>query len=422
MLSAFRRSYAATALGLLLWIGVSSRAFAQGKNLAYYLEQGKQNSPLLKDYQNQVTAARIDSQRLRAAYGPQVNGVSNNSYAPLIRGIGYDAAITNGAQVSALVSASKELNGKKNLDNQLRGIDLQNQGLRNTSRISEQDLKRSIAAQYITTYGDWEQYRFNDHVLQLLKEEEVILKKLAQTGTYRQTDYLTFLVTLQQQELLLKQLRGQYQYNFAQLNYLCGVTDTTFTPMEDPALHIDHLPALENTVFFRQFEIDSLKLRNSDKSIDLLYRPKINLYTDGGFNSTLAIDPYKNFGVSAGLNLVVPIYDGHQRKMQHDKVAIAEATRKNYQDFFSRQYYQQLQQLAQQLGTTMELIDQASKQISYAEGLMEANKALLVHGDVRIADYVIAINNYLNAKNIITQNIVNKYQLINQINYWNSAN
>ena len=81
-----------------------------------------------------------------------------------------------------------------------------------------------------------------------------------------------------------------------------------------------------------------------------------------------------------------------------------------------------MQQLTQQLGTTMELIDQASKQISYAEGLMEANKALLVHGDVRIADYVIAINSYLNATNIITQNIVNKYQLINQINYWNSAN
>jgi hypothetical protein len=41
-------------------------------------------------------------------------------------------------------------------------------------------------------------------------------------------------------------------------------------------------------------------------------------------------------------------------------------------------------------------------------------------GDARIADYVIAINNYLNAKNIITQNTINKLQLISQINYWNS--
>jgi S1-C subfamily serine protease len=43
----------------------------------------------------------------------------------------------------------------------------------------------------------------------------------------------------------------------------------------------------------------------------------------------------------------------------------------------------------------------------------------LVTGDVRIADYIIAIGNYLNAKNIITQNTINKLQIINQVNYWN---
>ncbi|MFB6456880.1 TolC family protein [Chitinophaga sp. Hz27] len=406
----------------LLLIFFFITTYAQEKDLHYYLDQGKQNSPLLKDYQNQVKAAQIDSMRLRGAYGPQVNGISNNTYAPVIHGYGYDNAITNGGQVTALVTATKELNGKKNLNNQLYGIDLQNQGLRITARISEQDLKKNIVAQYIITYGDWEQYCFNNSVLQLLREEEVILKKLTQTGTYRQTDYLTFLVTLQQQELLLKQLRAQYQNNFGQLNYLCGIIDTAFTPIVDPALRIDHLPSLENTVFYRQFEIDSLKLRNTDAAIDLSYRLRINLYTDGGFNSTLALDPYKNFGVSTGISLAIPIYDGKQRKLQHNKVAISEETRKNYQEFFSHQYYQQIQQLLQQLASTFELIEQATKQIHYADGLMQANKALLVHGDVRIADYVIAINNYLNAKNIITQNIVYKYQLINQINYWNSAN
>lgn len=407
---------------LLLIVFLSVRAICQEKDLGFYVEKAKQNSPLLKDYQNQIRAAGIDSLRLRAAYGPQVNGVSTSTYAPLIHGYGYDNAITNGAQVNALVSASKELNGKKNLRNQLQGIDIQNQGTRNTAKISEQDLKKSIIAQYIIAYGDWAQYSFNNEVLSLLKEEEVILKKLTQTGTYKQIDYLTFLVTLRQQELLLKQLRAQYANNYAQLNYLSGLTDTSFTPLPDPALRIEHLPGLENTVFYRQFIIDSLQLRNADAAVNLAYRPKINLFGDGGFNSTLAIDPYKNVGVSAGLSLVVPIYDGRQRKMQHDKIAISEETRKNYQDFFSRQYNQQVQQLLQQLTAAQQLIDDARTQITYADGLMQANKLLLVHGDVRIADYVIAINNYLNTKNVITQNIVNKYQLINQINYWNSTN
>ncbi|SEW39989.1 TolC family protein [Chitinophaga arvensicola] len=405
---------------LLLFFSV--QVFAQERNLSYYLEQGKQNSPLLKDYQNQLLAAKIDSQRLRAAYGTQVNGVSNNTYAPLIHGIGYDNAITNGGQVSALVTATKELNGRKWLGNQLQGIHIQNQGTANTAKISEQELKKNISAQYITAYGDWAQYSFNTEVLSLLKEEEMILKKLTQTGTYKQVDYLTFLVTMQRQELLAGQILAQYQLDFAQLNYLSGIADTSFSPIADPAPVMEHLPSLENTVFYQQFQIDSLQLKNTDAGINLAYRPKINLYTDGGFNSTLAVDPYKNWGISAGLSLVIPIYDGRQRKMQHDEVAISEDTRKNYQDFFSRQYHQQIRQLLQQLQSAQQLIERAGKQLTYAEGLMQANKQLLVKGDVRIADYVIAINNYLDAKNIITQNIINKYQLINQVNYWNSVN
>jgi len=84
------------------------------------------------------------------------------------------------------------------------------------------------------------------------------------------------------------------------------------------------------------------------------------------------------------------------------------------------QYNQQVAQLVQQLNSTQELINETSNQLKYTEALMEANKKLMATGDARIADYVIAINNYLNAKNIITQNTINKLQLISQINYWNS--
>jgi hypothetical protein len=72
-----------------------------------------------------------------------------------------------------------------------------------------------------------------------------------------------------------------------------------------------------------------------------------------------------------------------------------------------------------QLQSTQELIDQINKQIKYSEGLIQVNTKLLVTGDVRIADLIIALNNYLTAKNLLTQNTVNRLQLINQINYWN---
>ena len=253
----------------------------------------------------------------------------------------------------------------------------------------------------------------------LLKKEEIILKELAEKGIYRQTDYLTFLVTIQQQEIQISEIKMQYQNEFATLNYLSGNVDTSFTSLAAPTLDPIQIPGLENTVFYQQFFIDSMKLRNSDVQIDFAYKPKVNLYADGGYVSSLMYLPYKNFGVSAGVNITVPIYDGHQKKMQHDKIAIAEETRQQYRDFFKTQHDQQIAQLLQQLQSTQQLIDQTSGQLRYTQGLIDANKKLLETGDARIADYIIAIGNYLSARNIITQNTVNKMQIINQLNYWN---
>lgn len=105
--------------------------------------------------------------------------------------------------------------------------------------------------------------------------------------------------------------------------------------------------------------------------------------------------------------------------MQHDKVAIAEQTRQQYRDYFKTQYNQQIAQLIQQLQAADEVIAEAKDQLKYSEGLIQANRKLMTTGDARIADYIIALNNYLNAQNVITQNTTNKLQIINQINYWN---
>jgi hypothetical protein len=105
--------------------------------------------------------------------------------------------------------------------------------------------------------------------------------------------------------------------------------------------------------------------------------------------------------------------------MQHDKVQIDELNRRQSQDFFKTQYDQQIAQLFQQLNTSEKLISQSNNQVKYAEALIDANRKLMSTGDAKIADYIIAIGNYLNAKNAITLNTVNRYQIIIQINYWN---
>jgi outer membrane protein TolC len=373
----------------------------------------------LKDYQNQLQSTRYDSLLIRAVYKPQVTGNTINSYAPVIKGIGYDAAITNGANFSTLIGVNKQLSNKKLLNAQFQNIQLQNELLHNTSAISEQDLKKAIIAQYITTYGDLQQLNFNRAVTDLLSKEEGILKKLTEKNVYKQADYLTFLVTLQQQTLFAKQLTIQYQNDFATLNYLSGVSDTAFVLLNDPAINLNPLPEITQSVFFKKYEIDSLKLNNDRALINTAYQPKINLFADGGYNSSLAYKAYKNFGTSVGISASIPIYDGKQKQLQYSKISLAEKSRSGYQDFFLRQYNQQVKQLMQQLAATDELIAAINNQVKYSDALIEADGKLMQAGELRVADYVIAINNYLNVKNQLTQNMINRLQIINQINYWN---
>ncbi|PSL24437.1 TolC family protein [Chitinophaga ginsengisoli] len=404
---------------LLLLLLFSVITTAQKKTIDFYLQQALSNSPLLKDYQNQVASNTIDSERLKASYLPQVTGNSLNSYSPVIKGYGYDNAITNGANISALVGVNKTLVGQKNLQTQFNAIQLASRGIENTSKITEQDLKRTISGQFITTYGDQQQLGYLNEVYNMLSKEEIVLKRLTERNVYRQTDYLTFLVTLQQQKIAVRQQTIQLQNDLATLNYLSGIVDTTLIELEAPPQSLSSLPSVENSIFFRQYTLDSLKLGNDRARLDYSYKPKVNVFADAGYYSSLAGIPYKNFGTSFGFGLTVPIYDGHQRKMQYRKLDIAEKTRQQYRDFFIRQHDQLVPQLMRQLESTRQLIDQIREQIRYSDGLIEVNSKLLVTGDVRIADMVIAINNYLTARNLLTQNEINRLQIINQINYWN---
>jgi len=403
---------------VILLFTLTSQLSAQDHNLDYYLLQGKSNSPLLADYKNQMQAASVDSQLLKATQKIQVNGISNNFYAPVIAGWGYDNVITNGAQVSAYVQANKNIITKSNLASQYETIRLMKETIGNTAQLAEKDIRKTITTQYITVYGDFQTLSFGREILTLFRTEEELLKRLTQGGIYKQSDYLTFYVSLQQQELLVRQSEIQYRNGLAMLNYLSGIVDTSLVSLASPGLEAGALPDILNTPSYRQYTLDSLNLLNQQKSIFYTYKPRLNVYADAGYISSLQYEPYKNFGWSAGLNFSVPIYDGKQRKMKYQKINIAENTRQQYRDYFLKQYQQQIAQLNQQLQGIESLLPDINNQIKYSGALIDVQKKLLETGEVRVTDLILTINTFLNARNLLNQNYTNRMQIINQINYW----
>lgn len=390
----------------------------QSRTLNQYLQTAIDNNPTLKGYQNQLLSSQLDSQILKASTHTQVNFVSNDLYAPVIRGWGYDEAITNIAQISGLVQASRTFLSKGNLAAQYRQIALQNQALRDTILLSRKDLVKTITEQYITAFGDQLTVDYGKELYDLLKNEEEALKKLAQESVIKQTEFLAFTITVQQQELTYLQAQIQYNADYLTLNFLAGIVDTTITRLEEPKLE-DSIPHdLYNSVFLQRYITDSLRISNEKKLIDYGYKPSISAIADGGYNSSLQTTPYKNFGVSAGLNLRIPIYDGHQRKLKYQKLDIEERTRSLNRNYFLNQYNQQVSQLYIQLRGIDQLFNKIRHQLDYTKTLIQAYGKLLQTSDVKVTDFVTAITNYLNAQNLYRQNFVSRLKIINQINYW----
>lgn len=403
----------------LLCLMMSSFCFAQQKTLDDYLQIAVKNSPLLKDLNNQILSAQLDSVRIKAGLKPQVTAGSAGLYAPVIHGYGYSQAITNGQTLDALLSVNKSFISNGYLKAQYNGIGLQRDSIRNNIKLSEQDLRRTIAAQYIAAYGSLQQVKFNKEVVTLLSGEEDLLKKLTRNNVYHQSDYLTFLVTLKQAQLQLSQATLQYKTDYATLNYLTGITDTTVAELEKPALQRAINADRTNSIFFKQYALDSLRLLNTRKLIDYSYKPQIKAFADGGYNSDLTALYYKHFGASVGFSLTVPIYDGGQRKLSYKKLSLEEESRKNYKSFFAQQYSQQIIQLNQQIDGYDNLIADINTQFKYSETLIKVDTKLLQTGDLRMADLILAINNYLTIRNLLTQNTISRLLLINQLNYWN---
>ena len=266
-------------------------SIAQNKDLNYFIVNSLSNNPKVTELQNLILANSLDGELIVAGNKFQITGSGNAYYAPIINGYGYDMAITNGQQLSALVALNKQIYNKRNLSLQFKNLQLQKDSLNITSAISKQDIKKAIVTQYITTYGDQLQLYFNDEVISLLTNEESLLKKLTQKNVYKQADYLSFLVTLQQQQLTRNQLLVQYKNNYATLNYLAGIVDTTTEKLSAPDIEVVKNFDAATSPFFMNYKVDSLHILNERSIIDIGYRPKVNLFADAGYQSTFILTP-----------------------------------------------------------------------------------------------------------------------------------
>ena len=389
------------------------------QSLEYYIDKGLQNSPLLKDYINQLSTASLDSLAVKAAQQPQITGNVSLFYAPTFNGgiNGYDDVISNGAAYIATIGVQQYIFNSKTLANKYYAINLQKQSLTNSQKISTNDLIRTITNQYLAVYSDYNEYTFNQEFLKLMHEEKDILKNLSDKGIYKQTDYLSLLIETQSQEILINQLMAQLKKDIYNINQLCGINEPGSTSFTVPAVSKKDRKDINSSPLLMQYKLDSLKIINEKASVDLRYHPKLSWQADAGFISSTSFNFYQHYGFSAGLNLSIPIYDGHLKKIDYQKLAISEDSRLNYETFFKNQFQQQVAQLNKELSDNKVVEEQLKTQLHSVEELINMSRVQLNYGNMSVTEFINAAKNYITVNMSLSQVQLKELLLTNELNY-----
>jgi outer membrane protein TolC len=402
---------------ILVFTFIPIIVYNQSRTLQFYLDAGLQNSPLLKDYRNQINSALVDSLLIRASKMPQVEARSQLLYSPAYANFGYDEVVTDGGNYMGVVGVTQNILNRKDIRNRFSAVSIQRQAAANSNKITEADLRKLITEQYLAAFSDLNELNFNKSFLKFSSKEIDLVRQFVMRGLCKQTDYLSLQIETQTQEILVSQLASQYARDIRQLNQLCGIMDSVLCDISLPELQVKGSPDIKSSPLFIQYKIDSLRIANEKVAIDIKYLLKMNWFADAGFLTATPWEFYRHFGYSAGVSLSIPIYDGHQKTYEKQKLTIAENTRSGYENNFRNTYTQQVQQFTEELKSLRGISSQLETQLSSSEQLVNALRNQLESGIIQMTEYITAVKNLRYINKYLSDNNIRIQQVINELNY-----
>lgn len=397
--------------------GLSLAGISQSRDLNYYLREGLQNSPLINDLKNQLQSASLDSIIIEARRKPQVEGRSQLLYSPYNDHFGYDEVITDGGNYQAVAYVSQDLFVSKKTGNKYQALNYEKQGLNLSVKLSSAELMKTITDLYIQSYSVYSDLLFNVSFLDLMKNENQVVRRFVENGIYSQADYLSLLVETGGQEVIITQLRNQYRKNIMSLNELCGIVDTSQIMLQMPVIEPHGTARISDYLILRQYSLDSLRIINEKDALSLRYKPSVNWFADAGILTSNPFNFYRHAGASAGVSLTVPIYDGHQKKVEEDKLSLKEDSRSRYFNSTRKEYDQIYLRLNSELEGLKQVKAGLEKQLALSDQLVKSLRVQLENGIIKMQDYIAAIKNYRNINRYIILSDIDILRVKNEINY-----
>lgn len=420
-----------TLVAFIILFLISTQSLLAQNDLNFYLKKAYENSPALKELKNLKTVAKLQNDSnysqnfayrvyLSADYlfAPYFNNngkiISSN---PDPKAIGYDAGVTNGGLYSAQFNIEKNIFNSALRDALTKQRFIAENSANNNIKLLERDLRKQVTDQYLQTFLSYQLYKLSDELISYLNDQLKILGELVESGMSKQSEYLLLSVEIENQRIASNDYLSQFRSNLADLNTLCGIKDSSVVELEPIALELQNEKL--SSELLKKFELDSLAIENQQQIFETKYHPQVSLFFNAGLNAIELNNIQRKFGLSAGVNFSLPIFDGNQRSITRQQTKVSLETINNYKNNFQIILDNQRSNSLKKIESLKINLNNLSKQIESYKTIIKISERELQQGQLSMIEYLTILKNFSDIKkNKITTET--NYQLeINNFNYWN---
>jgi outer membrane protein TolC len=420
---------------LILLLFLPGVLIAQQRDLNFYLEQAKINSPLINKNKNENKIAELDLRQIRSILSkPEVNLEANVLLAPIISHDnnsnhfeltsdgadnynGYDLALTDGGHYQAYVSVKQPLLTGSQYKIYSNKADISQQINENSIALTIHELEQLVSYQYILCLKSSKQREISFDLVEELKNQLLIMQKLVENAIYKQTDLMLLQIEYQSYEFEYWTFQTEYKNNLYDLNLICGINDKNLVDVQEINFQLKS-DILANSQFLTSYKLDSLNIITEQSINELKYKPQISLFADAGLNAAY-LPSFNRLGFSSGIAFSWNIFDGNQREIQREKSTINLQTigfeKKNFitqNDIYKNKILNQINSLDQRLKIIEEQINQYDQ-------LYNAYQKEFSQGEVSVIDFKNVLKDIFAKKQESLLLKMDKQLLINSYNYWN---
>jgi len=409
--------------------------YSQQRDLNYFLEQARNNSPLILKNKNDTKIIDLDLKITQSILkNPVINLESNILFAPIISHnsgsnrldfvsngsdnySGYDLAVTDGGQYQAYITLKQPLLGKVNLKFYSQKSDISSQKNNFSTALTIHEIEQLVSYQYILCVKSKIQIKNEYQLIEQLDDQLIVMQKLVENAIFKQTDLLLLKIEKQNQELNSKSFEDDYKSNLFDLNILCGINDTSKVDIQESDLQLNP-EILSNSQFLTSYKLDSLAILADLSISELKYKPQLNLFANAGLNAVY-LPALNRLGMSAGITFSWNMYDGNQRKFEKAKSIINIQSLQFDKNHFMTQQEINKNKIKSQINSLNERTILVENQLTQYDKLYATYQNELKQGLISVMDFKNLLKDITSKKQDFLLLKMEKQMLINTYNYWN---